>query len=94
MTAYRFVGIEAEITGHAKLDRFGQTVELPDGMDAEAAAALLLPADEFAAIFDGIDVEAYQMVAGHDSAPAEFQAAKREAAIAVNEFRTKTKEGV
>jgi hypothetical protein len=63
-------------------------------MDAEAAAALLLPVDEFAAIVDGSDVEAYQMVAGHDSAPAEFQAAKREAAIAVTEFRTKTKEGV
>jgi hypothetical protein len=94
MTAYRFVGIEAEITGHAKLDRFGQIVELPDCMAAEAAAALLLLADEFAEIFGGTDVEAYQMVAGHDSAPAEFQAAKREAAIAVNEFRTKTKEGV
>jgi hypothetical protein len=93
MTAYRFVGIEAEITGHAKLDRFGQEVELPEGMEATAAAALLLPAELFNRIFEGVDVEAYQMVAGHDDAPAEFQTAKRQAVIAVAEFRQEVKGG-
>lgn len=90
---YRFCGIEAEIMGVARLDRFGQEVELPDGMEATAAAALLLPKLQFDEIFDGVDVEAYQMVAGHDSAPAEFQAAKRQAVIAAAEFRNQMKEG-
>ena len=90
---YRFCGIEAEIMGVARLDRFGQEVELPDGMDATAAAALLLPKPQFDEIFEGVDVEAYQMVAGHDSAPAEFQTAKRQAVIAVAEFRNQNREG-
>lgn len=90
---FRFVGIEAEIMGVARMDRFGQEVELPDGMEAEAAAALLLPKSQFDEIFDGVDVEAYQMVGGHDDAPAEFQAAKRQAAIAVADFRNQMKEG-
>lgn len=84
---FRFVGIEAEIMGHARMDRFGQVVELPDGMEATAAAALLLPAEQFDEIFDGVDVEAYQMPASHDDAPEEFKAAKRQAAIAVAEYR-------
>lgn len=90
---YRFVGIESEISGFASMDRYGQVVELPDGMEAEAAAALLLPEDEFNEIFEAVDVEPYQMVACHDDAPEEFQAAKRQAAIAVAEFRVKTKGG-
>lgn len=90
---YRFVGIEAEIGGHASMDRFGQHVELPDGMDAEAAAALLLTDEEFDAIFEGVDVEPYQMVASHDGAPKEFLEARRLAWAAVAEFRAKTKGG-
>lgn len=94
MRSYRFIGIEAEIMGHAKLDRFGQEVALPDDMEAEAAAALLLPQETFDGIFDGVDVAAYQMVASHDTAPAEFQAAKFEAAKAVAQFKAETKGGL
>jgi len=90
---YRFVGIEAEISGVARMDRYGQEVELEDGMEAEAAAALLLPEEQFLEIFEAVDVEPYQMVACHDDAPAEFQSAKHQASIAVAEFKQKTKGG-
>lgn len=91
MSQFKFVGIEAEIVGVARMDRFGQVVDLPDGMDAEAAAALLLPAAEFDDIFEGVDVAPYAMTASHDSAPADFQAAKTAAAIAVAANRSTTK---
>ena len=90
---FRFVGIEAEISGVARMDRFGQVVELPEGMEPEAAAALLLPEEQFLEIFEDVDVEPYQMVASHDDAPAEFQRCKRAANIAVAEFKQKTKGG-
>jgi hypothetical protein len=90
MSQYRFIGIEAEIVGVAKMDRYGQLVTLPDGMDHHAAAACCLPAAEFEEIFDGVDVDAYQMVAAHDAAPKEFQERKRQAAAALNEFRKST----
>lgn len=90
---FRFVGIESEIGGYPLFDRYGQEVELPEGMEAEAAAALLLPEEQFLEIFDGIDTESYLMVACHDDAPAEFQRCKRAANIAVAEFRQKTKGG-
>ncbi|MEN6533793.1 MAG: hypothetical protein ABFD89_09040 [Bryobacteraceae bacterium] len=90
---YRFVGIEAEISGVARMDRYGQVVELPAGMEAEAAAALLLPEDEFNEIFESVDVEQYQMVAGHDGAPLKFQECKRAANEAVARFRSKIKGG-
>lgn len=90
---FRFVGIESEIGGFPRFDRYGQEVELPEGMEAEAAAALLLPEDQFLEIFEGVDVEPYQMVACHDDAPPEFKAAKHQANIAVAEFKQKTKGG-
>ena len=93
MSQYKFVGIEAEIVGHCRLDRFGQEIQLPDGMEPEAAAALLLPAEDFDEIFAGVDVASYAMPASHDSAPKEFQQAKREAAKAIAAFRNQTKGG-
>jgi 5,10-methenyltetrahydromethanopterin hydrogenase len=90
MSQFRFIGIEAEISGHARMDRFGQAVTLPAGMGAEAAAACCIPADEFAAIFDGIAVDDYAMVASHNAAPKEFQERKRQAAAALGEFRKST----
>jgi hypothetical protein len=90
MSQFRFIGIESEISGHARMDRFGQLVTLPEGMDAEAAAACCIPAEEYGAIFEGIDVEPFAMVAAHDAAPKEFQERKRQAAAALNEFRKST----
>jgi hypothetical protein len=93
MSQYRFIGIEAEIVGVAKMDRYGQLVTLPDGMDHHAAAACCLPAAEFEEIFEGVAVDAYQMVAAHDGAPKEFQDAKRLAAAALADFKKKANGG-
>ena len=90
MSQFRFIGIEAEISGHARMDRFGQVVTLLDGMEAEAAAACCIPAAEFDRIFEGVAIDDYAMVASHDAAPAEFQAGKRKAAAALFEFRKST----
>ena len=90
MSQFRFIGIEAEISGHARMDRFGQLVTLPDGMDAEAAAACCIPAAEFDEIFESVDFEPFSMPASHDGAPKEFQECKRRAAAALGEFRKST----
>ena len=87
MSQFRFIGIEAEISGHARMDRYGQLVTLPDGMEAEASAACCIPAAEFDEIFEGVAVDDYAMVASHDAAPAEFQVRKRQAAAALAGFR-------
>lgn len=93
MSKFRFIGIEAEIVGVAKMDRYGQLVTLPDGMEHHAAAACCIPAEEFDEIFQGVDVDAYQMVVAHDGAPREFQDAKRRAAAALGEFKKKANGG-
>jgi len=90
MSKYRFVGIEAEIVGVVRLDRFGQIAEIPDGMEREAAAALCIPAETFDGIFVAGDAETYAMPASHADAPKDFKARKRAAAIAVIEFRQQT----
>lgn len=86
-TQFRFIGIEAAITGVASMDRYGQLVTLPEGMKPEAAAACCIPASEFDAIFGGVDYAPYEMVAAHDGAPKEFREAKARAAAALGEFR-------
>jgi hypothetical protein len=88
-----FIGIEAEIDGYERMDRFGQVVTLPDGMEAEAAAACCLPAEQFAELFAGVDVDVYAMPASHDTADETFLLRKRAANVALAEFREQTRHG-
>ncbi len=90
---YKFIGIEAEIVGVARMDRFGQTVDLPDGMEAEAAAALCVPEEKFNEIFKDFDVAPYEMVASHADATKDFHERKRAAAAALAADSKKTKGG-
>lgn len=70
---YRFAGHEAEIAGVARMDRFGQVVELPAGMEAEAAAALLVPEEKFLGFgFTEDELARYQMPGSHAGAAPEF----------------------
>ena len=84
---FKFIGIEADISGHAVFDRFGQAATLPDGMEQEAAAACCLPAEQFDALFTADEVDRYAMPAAHDGADSDFLERKRKAAAALAEFR-------
>src|ERR1041385_4636965 len=61
MSVYRFIGLESDIDGYRKLNRFGQSIDMPDDLARElilgagpeqgfAGACALLPEKDFQSV--------------------------------------------
>lgn len=88
---YRFLGTYSEIGDVARLDQFGQAVDLPLALaeDAVAGGCALLPEDEFQRIgFTADELRRFAPPATHQGAPPEFLEKKRRALLRAQEIIT------
>jgi hypothetical protein len=95
MSEYVFVGTHSYV-GTIELSRFGQRVELPDGVarTAIAGGCALLPAEEFETIgFTAEEVERHPYPGDWESAPAELIAKRCAAHAAVARIREEIQRG-
>ncbi len=88
-TAWRFLGSNSAIEGVAKLDEFGQKIELDPGEDRSALKVCCIPQKHFDEIgFTPEELNLYRYPAPHHSATAEFLAKKRAALALLHQLRT------
>ena len=95
MNQYVFVGLECEIGDIARLDRFGQSIELADGMAANVAKGngAIIPAEDFGAIgFTADELKLYAMPVTRQNAPDETRAKFLAAAVAFHRYRESLQE--